>query len=153
MSASNFFYNRLLNPAVRSLLRSPMHGLASGSIAILHFTGIRSGRSLNTPLSYTQEDETVRLLSNQNTRWWKNLRGVDVPVEMEIARQRLPGIARLYEGDSQALRDGVTRFINRLPRDAVIYGLKLDDRKQLIPESLETQIGDLVLVEILLSGH
>ena len=148
--ASNYFYRYLLNPVMRGLLRSPLHGPLSKNIAILHFTGRKSGRALSTPLSYMREDDTVRLLSNQTTAWWKNFRGGPVAVEIEIGRQRHPGQASLLEGESDALRDGIVRFINAVPRDAAVYGLKLDSNKQLPPESLDGMLDELVLVEIAL---
>ncbi len=102
MSASNHFYRYFLNPVMRSLLRSPLHGITSHNIGIVHFSGRKSGRKLSTPLSYTQEGNIVRLLSNQNTRWWLNFRGDGVRIELQIARQRYPANAVVLDGDSEA---------------------------------------------------
>mgnify|MGYP001812567629 FL=1 len=148
MSAEILFYRYLLNPAMRGLLRSPMHGLASGNIAILHFKGRKSGRWLNTPLSYMREGTKVRLLSSSNTRWWRNLRGGPVEVQIEIQASRCNGSATLYEGESEATREGVRKFIAAVPRDAKIYGLKLDSDKRLLEASLSAKIHELILVEI-----
>ena len=148
MSSGNTFYRYVLNPVMRGLLRSPLHGVTSHNIGIVHFKGRKSGRSFNTPLSYTREGNVVRLLSNQSTRWWVNFRGEGVRVEMEIARQRLPGTATLLEGDSEALREGVRRFIRALPRDARVYGLKLDANGEVIEDSLGAIADELVLAEI-----
>jgi hypothetical protein len=152
MSSGNGFYRYFLNPVMRSLLRSPFHGITSHNIGIVHFTGRKSGRKLNTPLSYTREGNVVRLLSNHSTRWWLNFRGEGVRVEMEIARQRHPGTAVLLEGDSEALRDGVRRFIRALPRDAKVYGLALDANREVVESSLAKIADDLVLVEIRLDA-
>ena len=152
MSSSNTFYRYFLNPAMRGLLRSPLHRVTSHNIGIVHFRGRKSGRKLNTPLSYTQEGNTVRLLSNQSTRWWVNFRGEGARVEMEIARQRFPGTANLLEGDSQALREGVRRFIRALPRDARVYGLELDEQGEVLEISLEAVADELILVEIMLDN-
>jgi hypothetical protein len=35
-----------------------------------------------------------------------------------------------------------------VPRDAKVYGLKLDSNKQLLESSLSAKISDLILVEI-----
>ncbi len=148
MSSGNNFYRYFLNPVMRSLLRSPMHGITSHNIGIVHFTGRKSGRNLSTPLSYTREGNVVRLLSNQNTRWWLNFRGEGVRVEMEIARERYPGTAVLLEGDSETLREGVRRFIRALPRDAKVYGLKLDANGDIVEPSLAAIVDELILVEI-----
>jgi hypothetical protein len=148
MSSGNNFYRYFLNPVMRSLLRSPLHSITSHNIGIVHFTGRKSGRKLSTPLSYTREDNVVRLLSNQSTRWWLNFRGEGLKVEMEIARQRLPGTAVLWEGDSEALREGVRRFIHALPRDAKVYDLELDANREVVETSLAAIAQQLILVEI-----
>jgi hypothetical protein len=148
MSSSNKFYRYFLNPVMRCLLRSPLHAITSHNIGIVHFTGRKSGRKLNTPLSYTREGNIVRLLSNQSTRWWLNFRGEGVKVEMEIARQRYQGTAVLLEGDSEALREGVRRFIRALPRDAKVYGLKLAADGEVVEASLAKIAGQLILLEI-----
>lgn len=148
MSSGNRFYRYLLNPVMRSLLRSPLHGITSHNIGIVHFTGRNSGRKLNTPLSYTREGNVVRLLSNRSTRWWLNFRGEGIKVEMEIARQRHPGTATLLESDSEALREGVRRFIRALPGDARVYGLELDANGEVVEASLGKVAKQLILVEI-----
>jgi deazaflavin-dependent oxidoreductase (nitroreductase family) len=152
MTAEIAFYKYFVNPVIRTVLRSPLHGLVSGNIAILHFTGRKSGRALSTPLSYTRDGDVVRLLSSQNTRWWLNFRGADANVEIQMAGQRHSGTAHLLEGDSEELRKSVTRFLTQLPRDAKVYGIKLDRNKQPIPESLAEKAPELILVEIALNS-
>ena len=71
---------------------------------------------------------------------------------MEIARQRHPGTAVLLEGDSDALREGVRRFIRLLPRDAKVYGLKLGADGEIVEPSLEAIAQQLILVEIQLDS-
>jgi hypothetical protein len=70
------------------------------------------------------------------------------PSDIEIARQRLSGKAVLFEGDSEALREGVRRFISALPRDAEVYGLQLDEERNFRESSLTSIAPRLVLVEI-----
>jgi hypothetical protein len=152
MTATTMFYRYLLNPTMRLLLRSPFHGVTSHNITILHFTGRKSGRKMSTPLSYTREGDTVRLLTNYTTHWWKNFRGSEAEVELELRRSRHSGTARLLEGDSEDLRAGVRTFIAALPRDAAVYDLELDDNKQLVETSLLEHVSDLVLVEITLNS-
>lgn len=150
MSLSNAFYNHLLNPLMRGLLRSPLHGAMSKNIAILHFTGRKSGRALNTPLSYVHDGDTVLFLSSQNTHWWKNFRGGPAQVEVELAREHYDGTATLLEGDSEALRARVRQFLAALPRDAVVYGIKLDGNKHPVESSLEAAAPNLIIVEVAL---
>lgn len=137
-----------LNPVMRALLRSPLHTVASRNLGLLCYRGRRSGRRFETPLSYVREGSTIRFLSSRETRWWTNFRAGPLPVEVEIGRKRHAGVARLLEHDSDALREGVRRFLTALPRDAMVYGIKLDpDRRP--RESDLAKVGDhVILVEV-----
>jgi deazaflavin-dependent oxidoreductase (nitroreductase family) len=139
---------RVVNPVMKALLRSPMHSIASGSLALLHFRGRKSGREFVTPLSYLRENGTVSLMSAHGPRWWMNLRENGTPVSIEIARETHTGKARLWEGDSEELRERVRRFISALPRDARIYGIKLDENRKPVEASLAKAAPQLVFVEV-----
>jgi hypothetical protein len=153
-----------LNPPMRALLRSPLHGIASRNLAILCYRGRKSGREYATPLSYVKDQtrengtprERVRFLSSRNTRWWLNFRGGPIPVEIEIARELVTGEGRLLTTDP---RDGVERevflggvreFLTALPRDAVIYGVGLDKNRRPKESDLQSAADHIILVEVLL---
>ena len=139
---------KVANPCVKALLRSPLHGIASKNVALLHFRGRKSGREFVTPLSYVRENGTVCLLSAHGTRWWMNLREEGTPVSIEIARETVTGKARLWDGDSEALRERVRRYLTALPRDAKVYGIKLDESNRPVEESLAEVAPELVFVEV-----
>jgi len=141
---------KTVNPFMKSLLRSPLHGWMSGSVTILGFRGRKSGREFATPLSYVREGGTVYLLSARTTSWWKNLREDGTPVTLEIAREKLAGKAKLWEENNDALRARVHRYLCALPRDAVFYSIKLDENRQPVEESLTEVAPQLVFVEITL---
>ena len=143
-----FWIYKVANPLVKALLRSPLHGIASGNVALLHFRGRKSGREFVTPLSYVREKGTVCLLSAHGTRWWMNLREEGTPVRVEIARETLTGKARLWDGDSEALRERVRRYLTALPRDAKVYGIKLDESNRPVEESLAKVAPELIFVEV-----
>jgi hypothetical protein len=137
-----------LNPIVAGLLRSPFHGVASGSLCVLAYRGRRSGKRYATPLSYVREGSRILLLSSHNTRWWKNF--VDEPraVEVEIARETHRGRAKATVDDGEAFRDGVRRFLRALPRDARVYGIGLERGRTPREADIETAAGHVVLVEV-----
>lgn len=139
---------KIVNPFVTALLRSPLHGIASKNIALLHFRGRKSGREFVAPLSYVRKNGIVCLMSAHSTRWWMNLREEGTPVSLEIARETLTGRATLWDGDSEALRERVRRYLTALPRDAKVYGIKLDESKRPVEESLAKAAPELVFVEV-----
>ena len=139
---------RVLNPVIKAVLRSPLHRLGSKTIALLRFRGRLSGREFVTPLSYVRNDQTVWFLSDHSTNWWKNFREGDVPVSIEIARSTVNGTARLWDGDTDELREHVSRYLCALPRDAKVAGIKLDQNKVPIEASLVKVAPTLVMVQV-----
>ena len=137
-----------LNPVVTGLLRSPIHGIASANLCIFSYRGRRSGKPYSTPLSFMREGSTVRLLSSHNTRWWNNFLDGPVDVEIEIARKTYRGRATTTVDDGDAFRDGVRTFLTAVPRDARVYGIKLDANRKPREEDIASAAGHVVLVEI-----
>jgi hypothetical protein len=137
-----------LNPPIRALLRSPIHGVASKHLCILSYRGRRSGRKFETPLSFMREGNLVRLLSSRETHWWLNFKDEAVDVEVEIAREAFKGKALSILEDGDRLRNGVRTFLTEVPRDAVVYGIKLDGDRKPRESDIETAAGHVVLVEI-----
>ena len=137
-----------LNPIVTGLLRSPFHGLASANLCVFSYRGRRSGKSYSTPLSFMREGSTVRLLSSHNTRWWNNFLDGPVEVEIEIARETFRGKAKTTVEDGDTFRDGVRAFLTAVPRDARVYGIKLDSNRRPREEDIARAAGHVVLVEI-----
>ena len=148
MSLSNLFFNTL-NVVMRPLLRT---GVMKGNLCILRYEGRKSGKSYETPLSYVREGETIRLLSSYNTSWWKNFVAEPRQVEVEIAGTRHAGTARATTTDSEAFRDGVRRFLTALPRDASVYGIKLEANKTPRESDIENCASHVVLIEVALGG-
>lgn len=141
------FY-RVLNPVITTVLRSPLHRMASSTIALLHFHGRKSGQEFVTPLSYVRDGNTFWFMSAHTTNWWRNFRDGDVPVSIEIAKASVSGTAHLWTGDTDELRDHVRNYLCALPRDAKVYGIKLDQNKAPIEESLARAAPTLVMVQV-----
>ncbi len=137
-----------LNPIVTGLLRSPIHGIASANLCVFSYRGRRSGKSYSTPLSFMRDGSTVRLLSSHNTRWWNNFLDGPVDVEIEIAREHFRGKAKTTIEDGDAFRNGVRAFLTAVPRDARVYGIKLDSNRKPREEDIVKAAGHVVLVEI-----
>ena len=97
--------NKAINPIVRTLLRSPAHGLVSGHLALITVTGRRSGRRYTFPVGYHRDGDhvTVGIDWPERKRWWRNLLD-EAPVELRLAGERRTGTA-VARGDEQT---GVT---------------------------------------------
>ena len=98
-------FNRVGNPPLKLLLRSPAHRLASGRLCLISVTGRRSGRTFTFPVLYDRTGDTVRIEVGwpERKRWWRNLRE-EAPVELVLRGERRRGRA-VAHGDE---KHGVT---------------------------------------------
>jgi hypothetical protein len=64
---------RLINPVLRSLLRTPLAGPARKQLMVLSFTGRKTGRSYSIPLSAHVIDNDLYALTGAS--WKQNFRG------------------------------------------------------------------------------
>jgi hypothetical protein len=87
--------NRVLNPVLRSILRSPLHGLADRRVALITYTGRRSGREYTIPAFYRDKGDEVTIAVGWPERkvWWRNLTGDGGDVRLVVRGKRLRGHA------------------------------------------------------------
>jgi deazaflavin-dependent oxidoreductase (nitroreductase family) len=64
---------RIWNPAMKLILRSPLHWPLSRWFTVLSWTGRKSGRQYATPVSYVMDGEAVWVTTGD--RWWHNVEG------------------------------------------------------------------------------
>jgi hypothetical protein len=70
-----WFRNRLVNPVVRLLLRSPLHPVLSRSLVILSYQGRKTGRWRSLPCMYARDGQDLYVVPGQPDRkvWWRSL--------------------------------------------------------------------------------
>ncbi len=111
-------YNRIVNPVVRPVLRSPLHGLFSRGLMLLTFRGRRSGRSFTIPVQYAREGDTVIVYPGRAAEktWWRNLREA-APVRLHILGADVDGIGQAISGDAdpEEMARGLGVFLRRFP--------------------------------------
>ena len=66
---------KLYNPIVIWLLRSPLHSLMDKHTMLITVTGSKSGKLYTFPVSYIRDGETLQVISQRDRTWWKNLQG------------------------------------------------------------------------------
>ena len=88
--------NHVVDPVVRRLLRSPLHGLLSRSVLLVTYEGRRSGQEVTLPVQYRVEHATyvVTVGAPEAKQWWRNfavpreavllVRGAPVPCKGEV---------------------------------------------------------------------
>jgi hypothetical protein len=87
--------NRAVNPALRAVLRSPAHRLASGRFALITYTGRRTKREYTIPVFYRDKRDEVTIAVGWPDRkvWWRNLTGEGRQVRLVVRGQQVLGHA------------------------------------------------------------
>ena len=104
---------RMGNPLMRALLRSPLHGLLSGMLMLLSYTGRKSSRTYTIPIGYFDWDAD-ELMAFTSARWWTNLRD-GAPVTLLLKGQRLQAVPTVIH-EREAVIGTVEDFIKRRGR-------------------------------------
>jgi hypothetical protein len=113
------------NPLVRWLLKSSLlHGLVSKDILLLHFQGRNSGRWYDTPVTYIEDGNRLRILTE--TAWWKNLR--DCPdIKLTLRGSEVAATANVHSDGGSYVADSIAELLRRVPRDAPFYRVRMQN--------------------------
>ncbi len=95
-------WNRTGNQLVAVLLRSPLHRVVSGRLALITFIGRASGRSYTIPVMYERTDGALEIavMWPERKRWWRNLRE-EADVRLRLQGRERAGRAIARERDGQ----------------------------------------------------
>jgi hypothetical protein len=93
------FLNRFVNPIVRAILHSPLHGLLSGRLLLLTYTR-GNGEPRTIPVGYARDGDAVRISVGgaSHKRWWRAVRR-NPDVTLLIRGVRRTGSASVVVGD------------------------------------------------------
>ena len=118
----------LQNTLVAAVLGSRLHGLLSGSTALVRYTGRRTGRVVQTPTQYARDGLGVVILVGRPERktWWRNFRD-ERDLDLLLAGHWTPMTACAVVGsDDPALAHQLLEtYRRRFPR--AVSGLRAQD--------------------------
>jgi hypothetical protein len=121
-----WFRNRLVNPVVRLLLRSPLHPALGRSLVILSYQGRKTGRWHSLPCLYARDGQDLYVVPGQPDRktWWRNLRQ-PTQVRLRLQGRDREGTATA-SSDPEAVATGLRHYLARYPKAAKPLGVRLD---------------------------
>jgi len=142
-------YNRIVNPVVRPVLRSPLHRLLSGGLMLLTYRGSRTGRSYTIPVQYAREGNTVIAYPGRaaGKTWWRNLAG-GADVTLRIKGRDLRGHAVAVTNDRETIADGLRIWLRRFPSSARRLGVARDPDGRPDPQDLARAAERIVIVRM-----
>jgi hypothetical protein len=99
----------LLNVPVATMARSRRLGAIVSNVAIITYTGRRSGRTFSTPVAYRRSGDEIEIAANMPDAksWWRNFLGEGAPLTVRLKGTDHPGHAAAH-------RDGNGRVTVRV---------------------------------------
>ena len=98
---------KFVNPIMKAILRSPIHGLLSHAMMVLAFKGRKSGKTISTPVGYTRNGNSLIVFTFGS--WWVNLQN-NAEVTMRLQGRDVKGRANIV-GDLQEVKKRVNSIV------------------------------------------
>jgi len=116
------------NVFMKTILRSPLHGLVSENVMLITFTGRKSGKTYTAPVNYVRDGEGLIVLSHKDRTWWRNLRG-RAPISVRLQGRELRGTGEVFE-DPEAVAAGLLTLAQRSPSFQKYLNIELTSEGQ-----------------------
>jgi hypothetical protein len=102
-----------------------IQAMVGRDVALLTFTGRKTGTTYTIPVSYHREDDTVTVVTKRVRNWWRNFEN-PAQVRMRLAGFEYTGKAEAGTGEDHSL-EFMLDYLEKRPIDAKAYGLKRDE--------------------------
>jgi len=137
MPSVNAIFTRL-NPLLAAVLRSPLHFLLSGGLALLTVTGRRTGHRRTFPVGYQRVGDKIIILASEahKKQWWRNYR-TPASATLLVRGKELTGTGRLLEPGGEEFVRHVEQTFRRVPGLAKSWGVAFDRRTGLTEEQID----------------
>ena len=113
----------LVNPIVRTVLRSRAHRLLSGNLLLLEYTGRRTGHRYVFPVGYAPASaggDLIVMVGQPATKtWWRNFDAQPQQVTVQLRGHPVQARARLLKVGTDEHAQAVRAYKSRLPRARV----------------------------------
>lgn len=142
------FHNRLMNPLVAAVLRSPLHAAMSRTNALVTCRGRRTGRTYTLPLRYAQDETGLWIHPARADRktWWRSLEG-GAPVTVRLRGREFTARAEAISGGGARVAEGMWAYYRRFPTLAKSMDLSWE------PSSVDRAAARGVMVRVELGGE
>lgn len=132
------------NSLMKWALTTPgIERMVGQGVALLGFTGHKTGQRYAIPVSYQREGDTVTIITKRVRSWWRNFQ-TPAEVELRLAGRDYRGKAEITFDDEETL-DFMTDYLAKRPIDAKAYGL---DKSEIAREKVARIIPHIVVIRV-----
>jgi hypothetical protein len=136
---------KILNPVMKFILNSPLHGGISKNVMVLSFTGNKSGKLISTPVAYLRDRDRVIVVTYSS--WRVNFKQ-PAPVQMRIQGKTVSGTAVLVTNPEQAKQ--ILQTLTRTNGKEMMQRMDLwiEDLDTLSPEAVQQVTRGVYFIEV-----
>ena len=135
------------NDIVAWLLRSPLHGIMSGSVMLVEVTGRKSGQPVRLPVNYNREGADLWVISSRDRVWWRNLQA-NPRAALWLVGQQVSAQAEVLL-DEALVAARFTKLFAGDPRLAGLLKIRLDENGFPNAEDLQRLAHERLFVKFL----
>jgi hypothetical protein len=135
------------NSLMKWALTTPgLQAMVGQGVALLTFTGRKTGRTYTIPVSYHRGEDTVTVVTKTVRNWWRNFSSPH-EVQLRLAGRNYRGMAEVKTGEAEML-EFMMDYLNKRPIDAKAYGLS----GEISAEKVARILPHIVLIRIAITS-
>ena len=108
-------FMRIGNSFMTATLRSPFHGLLSGSTLLITVTGRKSGQPITLPVNYSRQGDAITIISRRDRTWWRNICGEGCTVTLRLRGKQIKARGSVVQ-DDRGVRDALAAYVETLSK-------------------------------------
>ncbi len=146
--------NKVINPLVRLVLRSPLHGMLSSTLLLITYRGRKTGREYNLPVQYARDERYIYILPGmpEKKTWWRNFYEV-MPVSLTLQGKQISGQAQLLDPqvDPAIITQALVVYLQRFPALARTHQVRRDEQGGFQPDDLRQAASRVHIIRVTLN--
>jgi deazaflavin-dependent oxidoreductase (nitroreductase family) len=146
-----WFMNKVINPLVRLILRSPLHKLMSNTLLVITYCGRKTGREYSLPVQYVQAGNIIYIVPGMPDKktWWRNLKEA-APVRLTVRGQSLTGTGVVLkpETDSEEILEGFGMSLRHFPALTKDYHIGVEADGSFNVKDLQKAARQAVIIRV-----
>jgi hypothetical protein len=140
-------WEKIYNPFVIWLLRSPFHDLIDKNTVLITFTGRKSGKKYTFPISYVRDGDTLMMISRKEHNWWKNFRG-GIQVTLFLQGRILKARGEVIT-DTETVANKLLLYLRQFPGYQRLMHMKLAaDGQPEDPKAFQQFTESMVIIQM-----
>jgi deazaflavin-dependent oxidoreductase (nitroreductase family) len=150
-----WFMNKIANPFVKFILRSPLHGWMSAAVLLITYRGRKSGKEYTLPVQYVQDGDHVYIVPGyaEKKTWWRNLKGgMDVQLTLKGRTVSGEGILLERDADTEEILKAFGLYLQHIPPSAKIYNVRIEADGHPNPDDLREASKTITMIQVKLNS-